>query len=281
MDSVIYGFAKSPLELSEQWRNASIWSISQKYRLKGLFGDIQTDSTYIQHDLWNAVSIASAQKAVFVVPTISKLSTSSQKAIKAIDMLSLAGASLICIEEEINTSSSHGVPILKIVHAFNEMNRAAYEKRIMSIKKKQANGYLTGNIPYGWKIESSSRALIQDEKEMSIVKKIIDLRKAECTYRYISQHLMESGLLARRGTTWHPKVIMDIYKRYTKKQTVSTNVPKKVDRTKSTHIGSHLEKLHIIAFKLLVDELKTSDPNKPKQFFSDIQVYLRRHIIAQ
>ena len=94
MVSVIYSFAESPLELSEQWHTASIWSISHQHQLKGLFGDIYTDTVHIQRDLWNAVSMACAQKAVFVIATMPKFTTSSRKAIKIIDMLSAAGASL-------------------------------------------------------------------------------------------------------------------------------------------------------------------------------------------
>ena len=208
MDSVIYGWAKSPLELSEQWYTAFNWVQSKEYHAINFFGDLYTDTFHIQRDIWNAVSQACNEKAVLVVNSISRLTTSSQKAIKIIDMLSAAGASLACLEEELDTSTTYGAPILKIIHAFNEMNRISYDKRSRSIKEKKANGSHIGNLPFGWKIGSNGKDLVQNEKEMDIVKQIIVLRKAKFTYRYIAEHLMESGVLARRGTVWHPKVVM-------------------------------------------------------------------------
>jgi len=127
-------------------------------------------------------------------------------------------ASLVCVADQIDTTTPAGRMILNILTSISQWEREAIVERTKdALQAKKARGEKTGgHCPYGYTADANGK-LTPEPAEQKIIKSMIRLKKKGYTYQSIADKLAKDGVLTRTGSSkWTPATIRKIYKREAK-----------------------------------------------------------------
>lgn len=154
---------------------------------------------------------------MLVVYSLSRLARSTRDAIDIAERLADAGADLVSITEKIDTTTSIGRFFFTTIAALAQLERDQISERtcLAMAHKRSQRQRVSGIIPYGYRLSGDGVALLESPKEGKVVALIGRLREEGLSTRAIGGELERLGHRPRTGTHWHPKVIMDLYRRHT------------------------------------------------------------------
>lgn len=156
--------------------------------------------------LKRAIEIACDQKAILVVTSLSRLSRSTRDTLMVVEKLGRAGADLVSLSEQINTSSATGAMLFRMLAVLNEFERDQISERTSAIlQHKKAKREPYSPTPFGFSRKGNQ--LIEDREEQDIVRRINKLREEGCSLREIAGSLNEDGILAKNGGKWYASTI--------------------------------------------------------------------------
>lgn len=114
------------------------------------------------------------------------------------------GKRLITATEEVNLHSDSGELMFTVQSAFCEYERKIIKKRcnMGREKKRNENGYIGGQPPYGY--NAVGRTLIPNMAEQEVIKQIYMLRSEGCTFAAIAHRLNSQKIRTKRGNLWAP-----------------------------------------------------------------------------
>ncbi len=109
-------------------------------------------------------------------------------------------ASLISVEESINTTSASGKLVLNLLTSVSSWEREAIGERTSAVKAhlKSQGKFLGGGIPFGYR-RSASGGVEEDPGEQAVVGAVRALRAAGLSMRAIAETLTERKLFGRVG----------------------------------------------------------------------------------
>lgn len=103
-----------------------------------------------------AICLACEHKAVLVVYSLSRLCRSTKEALIISERLSKAGADLVSLSEQIDTTSAAGKMIFRIFAVFAEFERdLASERTKAALHHIKSQGKRMGSIDYGYMADKS------------------------------------------------------------------------------------------------------------------------------
>ena len=156
-------------------------------------------------------------KGVLVVYSLSRLARSTRDTLELADRLDRAGADLVSLSEQLDTTSAAGKMVFRLLAVLAEFERdLASERTKAALAHKRAKGERTGGtVPYGWRLQADGVRLVADPDEQTVVSVILVRRRAGWSYRRIADELHRRGIRPKCGAIWHPKVVRGICRRAT------------------------------------------------------------------
>lgn len=123
-------------------------------------------------------------------------------------------ASLLSVEDSINTESAAGRVILNLLVSISQWERETIgERTSVALRHRQRQGIHVGAPPVGYRSENGR--LIKDEVELRAVALILRFRKMMMMpYQNIAEELIRLGVPTKRGGRWHPETIRQICRRH-------------------------------------------------------------------
>nr|WP_320133185.1 recombinase family protein [uncultured Holophaga sp.] len=147
-----------------------------------------------------------------VVYSLSRLARSTRDTLAIAESLERRGADLVSLSERIDTTSSTGKMVFRLLAVLSEFERDVVSERTsMAMRHLRSCGRYTGGFePYGYR--SVEGALQVVPEEMETIRLIHHLRGEGESLRSISKRLSGHGIQSRAGKPLHPALIARILK---------------------------------------------------------------------
>lgn len=132
-------------------------------------------------------------------------------------------ASLMSVNDQIDTRSASGRVVLNVLVAISAWEREIIgERTAVALKHKQSQGIHVGSVPFGSQIRLGR--LIEDDTETRIITFAISLREKKMGYESIADELTRMNFPTKRGGQWRPATVRKILLRHKKEAlNVTTN----------------------------------------------------------
>lgn len=147
-----------------------------------------------------------------VVYSLSRLARSTRDTLMIAETLDRKGADLVSLSERIDTTSSAGKMLFRMLAVLSEFERDVISERTsMAMKHLRASGrYTGGHEPYGYRSEGGSLQVVA--AEMAVIRRIHHLRDQGDSLQTICNTLAHDCLLTRTGKPFVPVQIARILK---------------------------------------------------------------------
>lgn len=228
MKSVLYARfspgAKSNCQSAEaQLEQARAWCVFHKHEVIGEFSDEWiSGKTDDRPGFQKAIDLTCKAKATMVFYSLSRFARSTKYALAYAERIDKAGANLVSLKEQFDTSTSVGRFFYKVLAALAELEREQIGERTSDAMKSYQNAgrRMGARLPFGYEPDPENPALMVDcEYEKEIIAEILRMAAAGYSYRGISKDLWLNGYVGRR----EPKFEMKKAKRGTGRKTTKTD----------------------------------------------------------
>ena len=215
-DMQIVGYVR--VSTDEQVRNgqsldaqkASIreWAERAHIQVIRVFEDAGISGTKLRQRpaLQDALRLSCEQKSVLVVYSLSRLSRSTKDTLQIAERLDKAGADLVSLSEQIDTTSASGKMLFRLMAVLNEFERDQISERTSaSLQHMKAQGLVYSPVPYGYRREGDR--LIPVEEELQTIEMMKDFRNLGKSYQWIATYLAEKKIPTKNGGKWHAATV--------------------------------------------------------------------------
>lgn len=118
---------------------------------------------------------------------------------------------LVSIQESVDTSTASGRLFHNIIACLSEWERGVISERTRdALRHKRNNGFLAGEIPYGYRLKEDGETLEPIPEEQKILKRIRSPREFSLSYRKIADRLNNSGVTTKKGKRWYPATVQSV-----------------------------------------------------------------------
>lgn len=189
------------------WCAANAYELVQVMVDRGLSGGRCDNRPALQEAL-KAVSKGDS----LVVYSLSRLARSTRDTLMIAETLERKGADLVSLSERIDTTSSTGKMVFRMLAVLSEFERDVISERTsMAMAHMRSTGKYTGGFePYGFRCVDGLLQVVPEE--MATVTLIHSLRKDGVSLRAIGKRLSESSITTRTGKPFLPVQIARILK---------------------------------------------------------------------
>jgi site-specific DNA recombinase len=154
-----------------------------------------------------AINLACKHKAVFIVYSLSRFARSTIDAILYAKRLEQAGADLVSLKEQIDTTTPTGRFTFKLLAALAELEREQIAERTRDSMRHYQNTLNMrmsnkDKVPYGWKCAEDGKSLVHDDYEQAVLTRMVHLRKSGSNIPQIIATLFREKLLTRQGPVY-------------------------------------------------------------------------------
>ncbi len=206
--------AHEGVSLEAQKAKIRAWCKANNYSMLGLHTDAGLSGSRADNrpGLQTALNEVCKAKAVLVVYSLSRLARSTKDAILISERLNRAGADLVSLSEQIDTTSASGKMVFRLLAVLAEFERDLISERITTALAhlKSQGRRVSGLIPYGFDLDSDGRTLTLNKHEQTVIRRICQLRAQGQSLREIAAALNKHGILSKRGQLWSAKVVRSI-----------------------------------------------------------------------
>ena len=196
------------VSLETQKDKIQAWTTMNDYELIGIEEDPGYSGGRIDNrdGLQKAIRLACEEKAALVAYSLSRLSRSLKDTLLIAEKLENAGADLVSLSENLDTTSASGKMIFRIFCVLNQFEREVLSERTAAaLQYMKKHGKVYGPTPYGFRREGNE--LVVDKDEQQIIAEIHELREEGMSFRCIAQRLNEAKIPAKNGGNWHASTV--------------------------------------------------------------------------
>jgi site-specific DNA recombinase len=160
-----------------------------------------------------------------IIPKLDRLGRSVLDILQTIEMFRDHDVQLLSIAEQYDTTSSHGMLVLRIMASVAELEREMTIQRTLdALQYKKSIGLRSGNIPYGKRLlnpdakktntyaHPDAGVLTDDEREQAVIAAVRKLRAQKASTQAIADELNLAGFTTRKGTAWKKQYVHAIVK---------------------------------------------------------------------
>jgi site-specific DNA recombinase len=142
--------------------------------------------------------------------SLSRLARSVRDTLMIADTLEKRGADMVSLSEKIDTTTSAGTLLFRMLAVLSEFERDLISERtaMAMAQLRSAGRYLGGLEPYGFR--SIDGVLHVAPEEAQVIRLIHELGAQGCSLRSISRQLLLQGITTRPGKAFHPSQIARI-----------------------------------------------------------------------
>lgn len=193
------------VSLDAQTERIRAWCVGNGYELgrilvdRGLSGGRCDNRPALQEALRTVAAGDS-----LVVYSLSRLARSTRDTLMIAETLDRRGADLVSLSERIDTTSSTGKMVFRMLAVLSEFERDVISERTsMAMAHLRSSGRYTGGFePYGFRNVDGSLEVLPHE--MEVVQIIHQLRGEGASLRAISRRLHTDGFHSRTGKVFQP-----------------------------------------------------------------------------
>ncbi len=133
---------------------------------------------------------------------LDRLTRSTRDLAELLEVFAKADASLVSVEESLDTSSASGRLILNIMGSVSQWEREAIaERTAMALAHKRQRRTAYGATPFGY--VRIGDALVPEQREQAALEEAVRLDRDGASFRQIAKRLGEIGVMPHRGKAWH------------------------------------------------------------------------------
>lgn len=158
-----------------------------------------------------AIAKVCETKGVLVTYSLSRMARSVRDAANTLHAIQEAGADLMIVDNNADTSTPEGMLIFNIFATIAEWESAQHGKRMKGINDHTVRelGYrLQGRKRYGYTVKDGKRATV--ESEQAVKRKAFGLRRQGLSLRKIAAALNHDGVTTRVGKQWSAEAVRRI-----------------------------------------------------------------------
>lgn len=163
--------------------------------------------------LQRALDLTCEHKAVLVCYSLSRLARSTLDCIQIVQRIDKCGADLASISEKIDTTSSMGRFVFRLMASLGELEREQVSERTTAAMGhlRRQKRRISGNVPYGFRLTDDG-VLVSDEAEQQGLATIRRLRRQGLGTRKIADALNDEGIKPKSGQRWYPSSVLSVLK---------------------------------------------------------------------
>ena len=195
-DGVSIGAQRAKLEA---WCAVMGYDLSATYAEEGIPG-YRIDK---RPGLQQAIGAVCACGGVLVVYSLSRLARNTRETLALGEQLASAGADLVSLSENIDTTSAAGKMVFRMMAVLAEFERDQISERTTAaLAYKKARQERVGTVPYGFQLGQGETLIVHPE-EQAVIATIAAFRTQGMTLRAIVTAAAQAGLTSRAGTPLH------------------------------------------------------------------------------
>lgn len=167
--------------------------------------------------LQSALDAVCLARGALVVYSLSRLARSTRDAISIAERLKGAGAELVSLTENLDTTTATGKLLYRMLAILAEFERDIIAERTRTaLSHKRSKSERIGQIPYGRRLSEDGLTLVVDEAERKAVAAARRLRSEGWSLRDIAAELTRSGVPTKKGgARWVHTSVAEILNRET------------------------------------------------------------------
>ena len=132
--------------------------------------------------------------------------------------LSVAGADLVSLSEQIDTTTAYGRMFFTLAAAFAQLERdLTSERTVAALSHKRSKGERVGHVPYGYRLAGDGVRLLPVAPEQSALERMRRWRGRGWSYGRIANQLNTSEVPTRSGRAWHMYSVAVMLRRYARR----------------------------------------------------------------
>ncbi|MCP4580571.1 MAG: recombinase family protein [candidate division Zixibacteria bacterium] len=197
--------AQDGLSLDYQQSRIKAYAESQDWSLIGFYVDAgYSGKNTNRPEFQRMISDLQSGKAdILIVLKLDRITRKQRDLLNLLEgLLEPSGIGFKSVQESFDTSTGMGKAFIGMVSVFAQLEGDMISERTISIlRNKRENGKWVGRIPYGFQINNGK--LIEDLKQMEVIKRIKRLKNRGKTVRQISNLFPLSIATISRLTSIH------------------------------------------------------------------------------
>lgn len=210
------GQASEGVSLDAQRARIEAWAAANGMQLAAVHVDagISGAKAANRPELQAALAEACRMKAALVVYSLSRMARSTTDAIGIAARLERAGADLVSLSEQIDTTSAAGKMVFRMLAVLAEFERDLISERTTSAMAhlRRSGARISGKVPYGYNLVGGR--LVENGEEQAGLAVIRELRGAGLSLRKVAAELAARGVRTKSGRLdWNPEVISSVVRR--------------------------------------------------------------------
>ncbi len=194
----------------EAWAMANGMHLAAVHVDAGISGAKATNRPALQ----TALAEVCRCRGALVVYSLSRMARSTKDAIAIAERLHRAGADLVSLSEQIDTTTAAGKMVFRMLAVLAEFERDLISERTTSAMAhlRRSGARISGRVPFGFDLVGDR--LVPNPEEQAGLAVILELHGAGLSLREVAGKLAERGIRAKNGgTVWSPKVIASVVRR--------------------------------------------------------------------
>ena len=211
------GQADEGISLEAQQAKIEAWCLVNGCELSECFVDAGISGKRADNrpELQKALTAATKDGAVLVVYSLSRLARSTKDTISIGERLEKSGADLVSLTEKIDTTTAAGKMVFRMLAVMAEFERdLVSERTTAALSHMKQQGKRTGNVPYGFDLDSDGETLVSNAEEQANIDLINSLKAKGYSLRAIASELSTTGIKTKKGNTaWTHTAVSRIVKR--------------------------------------------------------------------
>ena len=199
------GQASEGVSLEAQRARIKAWAQANGYEVRGVHVDAGLSGGRADNRpaLQAALEEVCREHGALVVYSLGRLARSVKDTLTIGDRLDAAGADLVSLSENIDTTNAAGKMVFRMLAVLSEFERdLVVERTTMALDHKRSRGERIGEIPFGSRVGADGTHLEEDRFEQAILRRLRGLRDSGLSVRAIAEALNAQGVPARNGR-WH------------------------------------------------------------------------------
>jgi site-specific DNA recombinase len=148
-----------------------------------------------------------------IVYSLSRLGRKMSDVIQIMELFSKNNIDFYSVKENINNKDMMGRLLMNVLMSFNEFEVENIRERIRDVKQNnKLNGLVYGKLHYGK--NKDGKKLIDNKKELEVIKYIKNLRSRGWSYFRISDKLNEKGIKGKNNGKWYGCSVRNVLSYY-------------------------------------------------------------------
>ena len=204
--------AREGVSLDNQRKRIEAFCVAKDWSLGRIYADEGISGSSLKRDSVQEL-ISDCKKGVFDVVVIYKLDrlTRSVKDLgQLIDLFDKSNIAFSSVSDNFDTTTANGKLVLHILGSVAQWERDIISERTRdALAHKKAELEIYSPLPLGFEAGEDGR-LIENEKELAIVKQIRILHKRGLSYQKIADKLNGAGLKTKKSRIWRKGTVYKV-----------------------------------------------------------------------